>query len=163
MSRFAETRTPLRLPEWPATLHRAVWPASCLLLGVTACTFGPIEYVTVNVEPQILNSVPSPDADEVVVPEGGKTLYVVVKDDDLDYVSYTWSLSESGRLGAGTTESRITDGDGYPIEEANVFHLEALSIYDGQELSWELVDLDTGVGGNLYDFTLTYYWTVRVL
>ncbi len=163
MSRFAATQAHPLHPNRLAESHRVLWLASCLLLGLTACTFGPIEYVTVNLDPQILNSVPDPEAGEVVVPEGGKTLYVVVKDDDLDYVSYTWSLSDSGRLGSGTTESRITDGDGYPVQEANVFHLEDLPNYDGQELTWELVDLDAGIGSNLYDFSLTYSWTVTVL
>lgn len=129
---------------------------------LSACTFGPIEYVTVNLEPQIQNSLPPGDAGEVIVPQGGKTLYVSVKDDDLDYVSYTWSLDGTGRLGEGTTEGRVYDVDGYPIEEANVFYLEANSFYDGQVLTWEIRDADTGLGDDLRDFTLTYNWTVVV-
>ena len=142
-------------------LH-SFWPVSCSLVLATACTFGPIEYVTVNLEPDIKNVVPPADAGEVVVPEGGKTLYVVVGDDDLDWVRYTWELSDSGRLGEGTTEGRVYDADNYPIEEANVFFLEDLALYDGQTLKWTVSDFDTGIGDDLRDFSLTYSWTVVV-
>lgn len=138
------------------------WPVSCMLIWGTACTFGPIEYVPVNLEPHVKNAVPAPDAAEVVLPEGGKTLYVVVGDDDLDWVRYTWELSDSGRLGEGTTEGRVYDRDDYPVEEANVFYLEDDPLYDGQTLKWTMSDFDTGIGDDLRDFSLTFTWTVVV-
>ena len=75
-----------------------VWPASCMLGCMTACYFGPIELVESNVAP-VFSQSNYPANGVILVERIDQSVFVVVRDEKPQKLSYVWTLSSDGYRG----------------------------------------------------------------
>lgn len=122
----------------------SIWPALCILVGLTGCYFGPIYILEADLPPEIASSNKAPWNGPLRL-EGGTNVYAFVLDEDPESLRYEWLLSDEGWV-----DSAITLSPG-----ATQIYLEADPKLDGQRLTLSVFDTE-----QQFD---SIYWDLEVL
>lgn len=119
--------TQTRKPDGVGIL--GLWPALCILTGLSGCYFGPINPIEEDMPPVFISSNKEP-VNATMVIEQSTNVFVIMSDEDPETLRYEWVLSEDGWV-----ENAKTVSPG-----ATQVFLEADPDLDGQRLTLTAID-----------------------